>query len=190
MAKTTTPKEKAKGKTPSKDKVKKEVTPEVKVEETPTLAERHKEYIETITADETIIEPAVIGGAIIVDNSETEIGAEIEEQEFKIDTALSAEEEPTEETEVDHVEHIEFKQPIKHKFVEVDGNMGRVEYSDGSSELMTFDRYEKLRKSGELVKQGSPIKSTPLVKSKEEADLEAHYASLGQIDYYIKHVKK
>lgn len=154
MAKTTKPEVKAKGKTPSKDKVKKS-TPEVKVEETPTLEERHKEYVEIITPEETIIEPA--------------------KEEVK---------------EVDHVEHIEFKQPITHTFVDIDGNMGRVEYSDGSSELMTFDRYEKLRKSGELVKQGSPIKSTPLEKSKEELDLEAHYASLGQIDYYIKHVKK
>ena len=187
MAKTTTSKEKAKGKTPSKDKVKKS-TPEVKVEETPTLAERHKEYIETITADETIIEPATSGFHQVEKIVTEYLPIDIDVDAFKIEVAQS--EEPTEEAEADHVEHIEFKQPIKHKFVEVDGNMGRVEYSDGSSELMTFDRYEKLRKSGELVKQGSPIKSTPLVKSKEEADLEAHYASLGQIDYYIKHIKK
>lgn len=146
---------KPKGKTNSKPSKEK---PVIKEEVTPTLEERHKEYIETITPEETIVERK--GTAIeIIDESTLD------------QLPPPAIEEPTPH--------------ITHKFVKVEGLLGRVEYSDGSSELMTEQQYQKLD-----IRPKNPIESTPIVKSKAELDLEAHYASLGQIDYYFKHVKK
>lgn len=154
MAKTTKPEVKAKGKTPSKEKAKKEnltLTVTEKANGEVSAEVKPKEYIEINNPEETIIEP---------------VKEEVSE-------------------EVDHVEHIDFKEEITHKFTLIDGSLGKVEYSDGTSELMSEHDYKNLD-----IKPKNPIESNPLVKSKEEKDLEDHYASLGQIDYYIKHVKK
>ena len=94
--------------------------------------------------------------------------------------------------EVDHVEHIDFVAPkeLNYEVINLEGGMCKIQYSDGSSEIVTANDYQSRVANGEIAKKGVDIPTTPKFKSKEEADLEEHYASLGQIDYYIKHVKK
>lgn len=72
-----------------------------------------------------------------------------------------------------------------HTKVDLDGGLCRVTYSDGSSGLMSLENYQNLPSI-------IPVPPKPIFKpkTKEEMDEEAHWMMLGQIDHYIKNIKK
>ena len=161
MAKTNKPEAKSKGKAPSKEKVKKENL-------TLTVTEKANGEVSTEVKPKEYIE---------INNPEETIIEPVKEEVSE---------------EVDHVEHIDFVAPkeLNYEVINLEGGMCKIQYSDGSSEIVTANDYQSRVANGEIAKKGVDIPTTQKFKSKEEADLEEHYASLGQIDYYIKHVKK